>query len=120
MAKTKAELSAAVLEQMRETGMGETPDADASDLVERRYDAKLAEWRDQGLVWWTNTNRNTQEIPLELFQPLIDLMENEVAHAFGRDNPTVQRREIETQLLKPLRRSQSRRPSGEPTRTVNY
>lgn len=120
MAKTKVELATAVLSQMRETGVGETPDADDSDYVEGRYDVKLAEWRDNGLVWWTNTSRTAEEIPLQVFQALVDLMENEVMHRFGRDNPPVERRLREQQLLAPLRRNLSRRPSGEPTTFSSY
>lgn len=118
--RTKQQLSTAVLEQLRETGAGQTPDAADARLVEDRYDAKLAEWRDRGLVWWTNTNRSTAEIPLEVFQALVDLMENEVSHTFNRDNPTVQRRMMEEQLLAPIRRSKSARSSGESTWTSHY
>jgi hypothetical protein len=110
--KTKAQLSTDVLRQMNETGAGQAPDADDAKLIEDRYDTKLAEWRDRGLVWWTNTGRNTAEIPLELYQAIVDLMENEVKDTYGRDNPLPQRRMIEEQLLAPLRRSKSSRASG--------
>jgi hypothetical protein len=118
--KTKAQLSTDVLRQMNETGAGQAPDADDAKLIEDRYDAKLAEWRDRGLVWWTNTDRNTAEIPLELYQAIVDLMENEVKDTYGRDNPLPQRRMIEEALLAPLRRSKSSRASGVPTSFSAY
>lgn len=119
-ARTKSALSSAVLVQLRVTGAGETPSAEDAALVEDRYDAKLAEWRDRGVVWWPNTGRSVEEIPLEIFQPLVDLMENEIGHSFGRDNPAVERRAIEERLLGNLRRNLSRRASGEATAFVVY
>lgn len=119
-AKTKQQLSTSVLEQLREIGSGQDPDADDADLIERRYDAKLSEWRDRGVAWWPNTNRSTAEIPLVVFQIVVDLMENEVMHQFGRDNPTVQRRLMEEQLLGHLRRHLAKPPSGESTTVTNY
>lgn len=116
MPKTKQQLSTAVLEQMREVGAGQTAAAEDADIVERRYDVKLEEWRDRGYVYWTNTNRYTAEIPDVVFQGIVDLMENETMHQFGRDNDPVQRRAIEERLLGVLIRLQSRRASGEPTK----
>jgi len=113
--KTKAQLSAAVLEQMNEVGVGQSVDPDEAALIEERYDWKLAEWRDRGLVWWANTTRSAEEIPLQVFQPLVDLMENEVMHSFGRDNPMPQRKAMEEQLLVMLRRAKAPGRSGEST-----
>lgn len=105
---------------MREIGSGQTADADDSQLVEDRYDVKLSEWRDRGLVWWANTDRATEEIPDNVFQIVVDLMENEMLATFGRENPSVQRRAIEEQLLAGLRRHLMRRPSGESTEVIMF
>lgn len=115
MAKTKAELVRAVLEQMRQVGVGETIPAPQSAFVEKRYDSKLAQWRREGFVWWTNTDRTTSEIPDEVFATLCDLIENEISKPVGEDNPVMQKRAIERQLLRELRRMNPKPPSGEST-----
>lgn len=121
MPASKAQLSAAVLEQMNVTAGGETPSAEDAALVEARYDRKLKEWRERGYVFWPNgTNRDTQEIPDVVYQTIIDLMENEVAHSFGRPNPVLERQAIEEQLLKRLRRYLAMSPSGEATPFSSY
>ena len=100
------------------------PDEEASATdaayVEAAYDSKLREWRDDGLVYWANTTRNTEEIPDQVFGILCDLMENEVRNSFKGDNPPVQRHAQELAILSRLRRQQSKRPSGEQTTFSSY
>lgn len=119
MPRTKAQLSRAVLVRLINAA-DEVPDGPDSALVEDRYDTKLLEWRDEGLVYWTNTDRDTEEIPDRLFGILCDLMENEVRQDFKRDNPPEQRAAREALLLKPLRRHVAKGPSGEATSFSSY
>ena len=119
MPRTKAQLSRAVLQRLVYSPEEEPSAADAA-TVEARYDSKLLEWKDDGLVYWTNTNRDTEEIPDRLFGILCDLMENEVRNDFKRDNPPEQRQAREILLLKPLRRHMAKGPSGEPTTFSTY
>lgn len=119
MPRTKAQLSRAVLQRLVNAA-GEEPSAEDAALVEGRYDSKLLEWKDDGLVYWTNTGRDTEEIPDRLFGILCDLMENEVRNDFKRDNPPEQRQAREILLLKPLRRHLAKGPSGETTTFSSY
>lgn len=120
MAKTKQQLSTRVLEQMRIVGVGEDPPAEDAARIEGRYDSKLAEWRERGLVWWTNTDRSTAEIPDEVFPVLADLMENEAGHSYGIENPVMQRLQVEERMLLRLARFTTSGPSGEATETSSY
>lgn len=114
MPRTKSQLSRAVLQRLV-YAPEEEPSAADSATVEARYDTKLLEWRDEGLVYWPNTSRTAEEIPDRLFGILCDLMENEVRNEFKRDNPPEQRKAREILLLKPLRRHMAKQPSGEAT-----
>lgn len=115
MAKTKADFIRAVLTQMNKVGIGEPIPTDTAAYVERVYDAKLAQWRREGCVWWTNTDRVTEEIPLEVFPTLCDLVENEISKTFGEENPPAEKRLKERGLLRELRRLNHKPPSGEAT-----
>jgi hypothetical protein len=121
MPRSKAQLSRETLRQMNVYAPDEEPSAEDAAAVEGKYDTKLREWRDDGLVYWLNgTNRNTEEIPDQVFGILCDLMENEVRNQFKGDNPPVQRLAQETVLLSRLRRHLSKRPSGESTTFSSY
>lgn len=120
MPRTKAELSTTVLQQMNVYAPDETPSAADAATVEDKYDGKLREWRDEGVVYWTNTSRNVEEIPDQVFNALCDLMENEVRHQFKGDNPPVQRLAQEAILLSRLRKHMRKPPSGEPTPFSSY
>lgn len=98
----------------------ESPEAQDAAFVENRYDAKLEEWRDLGLVYWPNTDRNTAEIPDVVYAVLCDLMGNEVAGAFGKAGPIEEKEAREALILKRLRRIMSKRGTGEPTRATYY
>ena len=120
MPRSKAHLSTQTLRQMNVIAPDEEAAAHDAAYVEAAYDTKLREWRDDGLVYWTNTDRNTEEIPDIVFGILCDLMENEVRGSFKGDNPPHQRLAQEQLMLSRLRRQQSRRPSGEPTTFSSY
>lgn len=113
--RTKQELSTAVLQNNRYVGAGETPAPADAAVVEDAYDAKLAEWRRRGLVWWTNTNRSTSEIPNEVFSALTDLMVNEVKSYFEVAQDQATKRAIEEELLRNLRRMNHKPATGEST-----
>jgi hypothetical protein len=118
--RTKAELSADVLEGLRITGAGETASAEDTAMVEGSYDTKLAEWRRRGVVWWTNTDRDTEEIPDDVFGVLVDLITNEVAGAFGKGPGGSEKRGEERRLLAGLHELNVKPPSGEPVTFVTY
>lgn len=120
MPRSKAHLSTQTLRQMNVIAPEEDPSSADAIYVEAAYDAKLREWRDDGLVYWPSTTRNTEEIPDVVFQILCDLVENEISQAYGRENPHPQRSAIEQVLLSRLRRQQAKRPSGEPTTFSSY
>lgn len=120
MPRSKAQLSTQTLKQLNVIAPDEEAAAHDAAYVEGVYDTKLREWRDDGLVYWTNTDRNTEEIPDQVFGTLCDLMENEVRNSFKGDNPPVQRMAQETAILSRLRRQQAKRPSGEATTFSSY
>lgn len=121
MPRSKAQLSRETLRQMNVCAPDEEPSSEDAATVEGKYDSKLREWRDDGLVYWLNgTNRNTEEIPDQVFGILCDLLENEVRNQFKGDNPPVQRMAQEQALLMRLRRQMAKRPSGEPTTFSSY
>lgn len=119
--RTKRELSAAVLSgSLRIVSATETASADDTALVEAAYDAKLAEWRRRGVVWWTNTTALTAEIPDEVYSILIDLIENDVAASYGKGGTGAEKRMAEAELLRDLRRLNAKPPSGEATQFSSY
>ena len=116
MPKSKAQLSTRVLRDMNVYAPDETPSSQDAAIVEDKYDEKIGEWRDDGLVYWPNgTTRTTEEIPDQVYGVIADLMENEVRNAFKGDNPPVQRMAQEVVLLSRLRKQLATRPSGEST-----
>lgn len=121
MPRSKAHLSRDVLLQMNVCAPEESPGAADAATVEDTYDRKLREWRDEGLVFWPNgTNRNTEEIPDQVYGIICDLMENEVRNQFKGDNPPVQRMAQEQVLCRRLHRHMAKPPSGEPTSFSSY
>lgn len=120
--QTKADLSSDTLRQMGVLNATEDPTAEDAAFVERTYDTKLSEWRRRGFVWWTNTNRDAAEIPDEVFASLVDLLENEVGSTYGMSGAknNVEKRAIEQELLKSLRRLNYKPPSGEQTPFSSY
>jgi hypothetical protein len=120
--QTKADLSTDVLRSMAVISATEDATAEDAAFVERAYDAKWAEWRRLGFVWWTNTDRDATEIPDECMSALVDLMENECQGSFGiggtRSN--AEKRAEERELLKALKRMNHKPPSGESTPFSSY
>ncbi|MCB0133565.1 MAG: hypothetical protein KDD75_00455 [Caldilineaceae bacterium] len=113
--KTAVELATAALRQYNKLAAEETISAADSDLIIGVYQAKLEDWSEEGLVYWTY-----DATPQVVFQTLVELVWNEVSPAFGVPNPVEQKYQRETLLLKRLRRHVGRRTSGFQTKAVYY
>jgi hypothetical protein len=95
-------------------------DVSSRDLayMERVYGTKLEQWRDRGLVYWSNTSSTAEEIPAAVYPMLIALLENWVAPTYGEATvPTAEMVAREEVLLRDLRRHVARKPSGLPLST---
>jgi hypothetical protein len=113
--KTKVDLVTAIMQQSGILDADSPVTASDSALVEAAYDSKLAEWRRRGFVWWTNSGRDVEEIPGEVFATLTELMINDVKGSFQQGGSPVEKMAIERELLKPLRQLNHKPPSGEST-----
>ncbi len=125
MARSKSDLSTDALRKLGVLDSLHSPSAEDAALVEARYDDKLEELRDKGLVYWPNTSRATDEIPNVVFGAMVNIMCEEVAPAFGSPVPTVtddSGRPVScgTKGMRDLRRHLAKGPSGEPTRAVYF
>ena len=125
MARSKAALATDVLRKLGYVAAVDTPSAEDSSLVEARYDDKLDELRDKGLVYWSHTNRTSEDIPSAVFGALVNIMAEEVAAHFGAQVPTVtddngQPVACGTKGLRDLRRHMAKGPSGNVTRATYY
>lgn len=90
--KTKAELATAVGRRLRVVDALASLSAEDSSYIEDEYDMLLEQWKartDGASVYWSNTGRNTEEIPEEVFQPLADILAAHCATGFGKDEPVV-------------------------------
>ena len=119
MAYSKEALATAVLRKMGIVAAGNSPSPADSQFVKETYDQKLEEWRDRGLIYWSNTGDAVAEIPAPVFQPLVALIENCVWPAFGRRSAPEDQAAREELLLKALRRHVARPSTGLPLR-VDY
>ena len=119
---TKADLARNVMQQGTLIAAGEEMSAVDLQVIADSYDAKLAEWRRRGFVWWENTVGSTtiEEIPLDVAPSLALLLFNEVKSTFGVPNDAVQQTQMEEELLKRLRRLNHKPPSGESTPFSSY
>lgn len=119
---TKAELVVEVLGQLRVLAASEDPSVKDAAFVALAYDGKLDEWRRRGFVWWLNTGYVVREIPIEVFDTLVDLMTNELSNSFGvrKTIPLARKRSNETYLLRSLRGINAKPPSGESTTFSSY
>jgi hypothetical protein len=125
MARSKADLSSAVLVELGVLDALHSASAEDAALVEARYDDKLEELRDKGLVYWTHTSRTSEDIPSAVFRAITLIMAAEVAASFGQPQPTVvddnnQPVSAAVKGIRELRRHMAKGPSGEPTRAVFY
>lgn len=126
MAKTKADLS-------RETAL-ELSVIDAHDpalssedaaYIEGKYDRVLERWRDEGLVYWPNTDRTTQEIPDAVFDSLAKMLAGEVWRQFGFDaEPLIIKRGRQMTISEcgeyELRAYLAKRTDNEPVTTESF
>ena len=87
--KTKAQLSTLVGRRLKVMDVLDSMPSEAAEFVENEYDSLLEKWRDQNVVYWPNTTRDTAEIPEAVFQPLADLLASHCASAFGKEEPGV-------------------------------
>ena len=114
MARTKAQLSTAVLRKLRIVDAVESPSANDANNVEETYDTKTAAWRRLGFIWWPNTGRQVQEIPDEVFDVLVRLVANVATDDYGLPRQATEE-DVERMLLRELRALNHKPDSGEPT-----
>ena len=79
--RTKADLAAAVMEDLAliNTGDGESPSAADEAMIIRRYQNMLAEMQDENIVYWSE-----DAIPYEAFEAVVGLMSLIVGPSFGK------------------------------------
>lgn len=101
--RTKKHLSTAVLRKLGVIDPLANPSSKDAQIVWSAYDDKLKELTAKGLVFWTNTNESTAEIPKEVFVILVALIANDLATWFGQEQSDADRVALEAQLLSELR-----------------
>lgn len=105
--KTKTELVTDVLKSKNKLGADEPIDTYDQTYLEAAYDNKFAELKDDGLAYWA-----ANDIPLEVFNSIRDLVWNEVRDAYGMPQSEADRHAIEDILRKRIRRHVSVKNSG--------
>jgi hypothetical protein len=125
MARSKSEVATDTLRKLGILSAVDTPSAEDSSFVEARYDDKLDELRDKGLVYWTHTSRTSADIPNSVFAAIVNIMVEELATHYRAAIPTVtddhgRPVSIGTKGMRDLRRHMAKGPSGEPTRALYY
>lgn len=126
MARSKTDMSTDTLKKLSIIGAMETPAAEDSALVERRYDDKLASLIDAGLAYWSHTSRTSENIPNAVYNAIVGIMAEECAAEFGVEAPTVTDdttgRQVScgTKGMRDLRRHMAKGPSGAPTKATYY
>lgn len=124
MARSKSDLATDVLRKLGVLDALHSASAEDAAHVEARYDDKLEELRDQGLVYWSHTSRTSEDIPNAIFGALVNIMAEDQAAYYGVEIPAVSdnARPVScgTKGLRDLRRHMAKGPSGSPTRTVYY
>lgn len=119
--RTKQELATRVLRKMRIAGMVQAPSSEDVAHVSDAYDSKYSEWQVRKIAYWPNTSLSAEEIPEEVFNPLVDLLVNEVSGDYGKDSMTpLERRMMEERLLQHVRRHTQTLSSELPTQTDYY
>ncbi len=114
MALTKRSLCIRVLRQgLSVADAISDPSAEDVSFVADVYDTKLKVWKEDGLVYWPNTDLVTEEIPEVVVDALVGLLANACGGAFGDGLKPIERMAMEEQLLMPLRKHLSKRSAGE-------
>jgi hypothetical protein len=118
--KTLRQIATAALEELGVIAASETVAAEDMDLARRRYGAVLADLRDAGLAYWTNTNLDTEEIPDAVEIAMTQLLASRLAAVFGKPDPKEtgedgQETTFAVSGMRRLRRHMAKRPSGETT-----
>lgn len=121
MARSKADATKDTLRKLGVLDILDDPAAEQAALVEARYDDKLEELRDRGLVYWSHDTRTSEDIPNVVFGAIVNIMCEEMAAAFGVQIPTVmdergQPVSCGTKGMRDLRRHMAKGPSGNATR----
>jgi hypothetical protein len=125
MARTKTDLSTDTLRKLGVLDALHSPSSEDAAIVEARYDDMHESLKDQGLVYWPNTDRSTAEIPSVVFGAVVDIMAENVALHFGVEIPTVTDAHgrpvsIGTRGTRNLRVHMAKGPSGAPVYTEYY
>ena len=115
MSRTSTQLATTVLRKLGVIDALETPSAQDVAYVKSEYVAKLAEWDDRDLVYWSQ-----DAIPEAVYNPLALLMINEVQGAYGRAQDPQMQMAKEEQLLHMVRRHIRRRTSLLPVVSSDY
>ncbi len=81
--RTQQDLAVAVMEDLGLLSPGELPSARDKASIVRRYENLLEELRDERLVYW-----DANEIPMEAFEALANIVGTLVMKSFGFPAPT--------------------------------
>lgn len=115
MALTKRALCTRVLRQgLAVADALQDPSAEDVAFVASVYDTKHKVWKEDGLVYWPNSDSLTvEEVPESVVDALVGLLANACGGAFGDGLKPIERMAMEEQLIVPLRRHISKRSMGE-------
>lgn len=125
MARSKAALAQDALRKLGILSGYEDASAEDAVLVEARYDDKLEELRDKGLVYWSHTSRTSEDVPNIVYDAMVNIMCEAVAPYFAVQVPMMtddigRPVSIGTKGIRDLRAHIAKQPSGEPTRAVYF
>lgn len=115
MAKTKIELVTATLRKLGILDARSTPNAEDADYVTTEYEAMYAFLQNDNRAYWPE-----DAIPLSIFQPMVRLIANEVAPAFGRGMSLPDQEAARELLLKQIIKHVARPASGLPAKARHY
>lgn len=113
--RTRAQLATSVLRKLGILDANSSPSAADSDYVISEYDDMLAYLESRDRAYWS-----ADEIPLSIFGPVVRLIANEVAPAFGRGTNVTDQEAIRELLMKPIIQHVARVPSGLPAKAKHY
>ena len=123
--RTKRELVTAALRDLGVVAIYEDPSGEDYSHVAGVYDDLHAELTDEGLIYWANTDADTEEIPASVFSALTGILIGEIADGYGRDEPGKMGDDgrpvaVSVAGRRRLKAHISRKPSGEPTEFSSY